>query len=315
MSIRIALFAASLLMIAVGCSEPNPIPDPSDSNGQPAQMPTANGAANGVHSDRTATPDEQWVETRVSEARNRLQTSEAGQLVWRSIKAHGGLDRWYENGPIFFRFNYRPLGGQTVRDTYQVVDTWSARARHELADERAIQFGWDGEKAWVRPADAELDITPRFWALTPYYFIGMPFVLADPGVNLEMVGEKMLDGQPYRVVKVTFGEDTGDAPDDYYVLYFEPETHQVRALRYVVSYPGFFPDGGHSPEKLMYFEGEQTVRYITLAERYPTHKWDPETEQPGEKVTDIQLDEVEYRPDTSADFFEIPGGARILEGY
>lgn len=265
--------------------------------------------------DQTATPPESWVTERVAESKERLQASEAGKLVWSSIEAHGGLQRWFENGPLHFRFNYQPLGDGTARDTYQTIDTWSSRARHQLADNQDVEFGWDGQQAWKKPADAELSVNPRFWALTPHYFVGMPFVLGDPGVNLEMVGEKELQGESYNVVKATFDDGTGDAPDDYYVLYLHPDTNKLRALRYVVSYPGFFPEGGHTPEKIMLYEGEQTVEGITFAKNFPTHKWDTEAEKPLDKVTAIEMSDVEYRPDTPKAYFDVPEEAKVLEGY
>lgn len=262
-----------------------------------------------------ARPLSDWVDERVAESKQRLEGSEAGRLVWKSIQAHGGLDRWFSNGPIFFRFDYQPLGDGTVRDTYQTVDTWRSLARHEMADDRDTEFGWDGEQAWVYPADAELELNPRFWALTPYYFVAMPFVLADAGVQLESLDDAELRGETYDIVKVTFAEGTGDAPDDYYIVYFDKKTSEVAALRYVVSYPGFFPEGGHTPEKLMVYEGGISLDGITLAQNYPTYKWDAQTGVPGEKVTAIEMSALDFRPGLAKTFFEAPEGARMIEGY
>jgi hypothetical protein len=314
------LFAVSLL---TACESPQT--NEAEATDPSATAPAEDQAEARIEEQQaeTATPAEDWVATRVDESQKRLQSTRAGEIVWESINTHGGLTQWFGNGPMHFRFNYQPLGDGTTRDTFQTIDTWSARARHQMADDRDTEFGWDGEKAWVKPADAELSVNARFWALTPYYFIGMPFVLADPGVNLELIGDKKLargegekaESKTYKVVKATFGEGVGDAPDDYYVLYFDQNQSELRALRYVVSYPGFFPDGGHSPEKIMFFDGEQTAEGITLAERLPTHKWDAEAERPLEKVTDIEVSELAFRPDTPADYFEVPEGAKVLEGY
>jgi hypothetical protein len=62
-----------------------------------------------------------------------------------------------------------------------LVDTWSSRAVHTLAADSSVSFGWTGSEAWVRPAGAEVPTTPRFWALTPYGYVSIPFVFADPG--------------------------------------------------------------------------------------------------------------------------------------
>ncbi len=259
---------------------------------------------------KTAAPQTEWVSERVLEAKNRLSESPAGELLWRSIETHGGLEKWFANGPIYFRFNYRPLGDSPYRDTYQTVDTWSSRARHQVADDQNVEFGWDGKDAWISPPDAELTTNARFWALTPYYFIGMPFVLADPGVFLKNEGTTELHGRPHDVLRATFGENVGDSPDDYYVIYLDAETGHVGGLRYIVSYRGFFPDGNHSPEKLMVYEGEQTVDGITLAKQYSTYSWDIENSERGEKVTHTELTDLEFTLDS---FFEAPADAKILE--
>lgn len=265
----------------------------------------------GVHD--VAVPKEAWVADRVENSRERLMENEAGNIVWESIKAHGGLTRWFANGPIFFRFKYEPLGERTTRDTYQTVDTWSSMARHYYAVDEAKQFGWTGEQAWYVSQDDKLDINPRFWSLTPYYFIAMPFVLADPGVNLEYLERQTLGDEEFDVVKATFGEGVGDAPDDYYIVYFDTETRHVHGLRYIVSYKGFFPDGGHSPEKFMRYEGRQRVEGITLAKNFPTYKWNKDEGTIGEKVTAIEMSEVEFKPDVKKEYFEVPDEAKIQE--
>ncbi len=261
-----------------------------------------------------ATPKEAWVEQRVAESQTRLaDDGEAGQLIAEAIAYHGGLKTWWLNGPLGFRFTYEPVDGEGVRNTYQIVDTWRARARHEMVDEPEKMFGWTGEQAWVN--HAEPSVNPRFWALTPYYFIGIPFVLADEGVNLEMDGQQEFEGTTYDLVRATFDDDTGDAPDDFYVIYLHPETRRVAGVRYVVSYPGFFPDGGTSPEKFMAYEGTQTVEGITFPATFRTFTWKPEQQTHGELVTEIEMAEVEFKPDTKDAFFEPPEGATLLKGF
>lgn len=262
---------------------------------------------------RPVRPPSSWVDSRVEESTQRLKASEAGALMLAAIDAHGGLSRWYNNGPIGMRFRYEPVNKKMIRDTYQVIDTWSSRARHNKPGEPDKTFGWDGSKAWATYKDEA--IAPRFWALTPYYFVGVPFVFADAGINLSVAGETTFEERTYDLVKVTFAANTGDAPDDFYIVYIDRETRRVGGVRYIVSYPGFFPDGGHSPEKFMAYDGAQTISGITLPETFRTFKWDPEARQHGELVTNSMLTEVSFLPDTPTSFFTIPKGADIIEGY
>ncbi|MEM6362715.1 MAG: hypothetical protein AAFX57_07080 [Bacteroidota bacterium] len=260
-----------------------------------------------------AKPKQEWVTERAAAAKARLWASEAGKLVWQSIEYHGGLEKWWSNGPVYFRFNYQPKPGTgTPRDTYETADYWSSKTRHQRVSNQNEEYGWDGSQAWYYPADAEIPYNTRFWALTPYYFAGMPFVFADEGVNLTMEEDIAFEGNTHHVVRVTFGENVGDAPDDYYVLYINTETSRLAAIRYIVSYPGYFKDGGHSQEKLMTYEGEQVVNGITFPEKHRTFMWEEDGE-PGAYVTDITLSDIEFRPNTDLSYFQRPEGSHTMQ--
>lgn len=246
---------------------------------------------------------------RIEAATKRLSATEAGGLVLEAINAHGGLEKWYAQSPLYYRFNYRPVAkDQTVRDSYILNDYVNARAVHESADQEGMTYGFDGEDAWKHPAGADLSVGPRFWSLTPYYFVGLPFVLADEGINFERLPDAELGGTSYHKVKVTYEAGTGDADEDYYVLWLNPDTKQMDALNYIVSYPGFFPDGGHLPEKLMVLSGKTTIDGITLPTGYTT-RW---SEKPDEVITNITVSDYDFRPETKDDAFARPADAEVV---
>jgi hypothetical protein len=255
-------------------------------------------------------PKESWIEERVRQTDERLNNSLAGQKVWKAMEAHGGLQQWYANGPLQFHFNYQPLDGNSPRNTIQISDNWSAKVRHKMAVDTSRQFGWDGSVAWALPNASEIPFDARFWALTPYYFVGIPFVLGDEGVHLEKLGADTLNGKRHDLIKVTFEEGLGDAPDDYYILYLDPDSGKVTGYRYVVSYPAYFPDGGHTPEKIMVLEGQQEIIGLLFPEGYQTFMW--EDQQKGEHVTNITLSDLSFLPDLPQTYFEVPQGAEVM---
>lgn len=288
--------AASLTLILVGCSSA-PAPAASAPAGPPDAAPI----------------DEAWVARRVEAARARLDASEGGRLVWRAIEAHGGLATWLAHGTIAFDFDYRPLA-QPERRMYtrSRVDLWRSRAtQRELGEAADAELGWDGERAWIAPAPEAFPSTARFWATTPYYFVGIPFVLGDPGVRFEVLPDAELDGVAHRIVKASYESGTGDSPDDYYVLYLHPETHRVSAIRYVVAYPGFFEEGQHSPEKLMRYEGLHEVAGVLVPARLDTYAWDAEAAAIGERVTDVEVANVALGERWPASIFAPPEGAIV----
>lgn len=252
-----------------------------------------------------------WVHQRVNGAKDRLAKSEGGQLVWESIEAHGGLEKWFANGALSFHFDYQPLDGKVRRNSFQTIDQWSVRSVHELATDRSVHFGWDGANAWVYPDTAEVPVNVRFWANTPFYFLGLPFVVSDEGIQYEVLPADTLDNRVYDLVRITFKGETGDAPDDFYVLYIDQQTKLLGALRYIVSYPGFFPDGGHSPEKIMKVKGLTNVDGIRLSSGYETYWWKESVA--GEHITNIDVSDVSFKKELSEDFFEMPEGSRIQE--
>ena len=259
-----------------------------------------------------AKPKAEWVTKRVEEAKARLESSEAGQLVWKSMEFHGGLANWWSNGPVYFRFNYQPRNGTGVpRDTYETADYWSSRTRHQRVSDESEEYGWDGTNAWYKPDTASIPYNTRFWSLTPYYFAGMPFLFGDEGVTLTLEEPATYEGEEYHIVTVTFGEGVGDAPDDFYVLYIDQEDSRLSAIRYVVSYPGYFPDGGHTQEKLMTYEGQQTIGGITFPEKHRTFMWEADGSI-GDYVTDITLSDVIFRPETESSYFNAPADSYIM---
>ena len=246
---------------------------------------------------------------RIAAAHDRLNASPAGRLVAESIEAHGGLESWYGQSPLYYHFDYRPQDGKgKVRDSYILNDYVNARAVHQVADNMDVTYGFDGKDAWQNPADAELVVSPRFWSLTPYYFVGLPFVLADDGIIFEQLEPRELDGTTYNPVKVTYESGMGDADDDYYILYINPDTKQLDALNYIVSYPGFFEDGKHLPEKLMRLTDKTTVSGITLPGGYLT-SW---SDKPNENITTITVSDYEFRLDTDVDAFDRPAEAKVV---
>ncbi|MDQ3031586.1 MAG: hypothetical protein M3Y87_04155 [Myxococcota bacterium] len=257
-----------------------------------------------------------WVSRRVDEARARLDSSEGGRLVAQAIEAHGGLSTWLAHGTIEFDFDYQPLDRPERRmNTRNRVDLWRSRAtQRELGEGADAELGWDGERAWIRPGPDAFPSPARFWATTPFYFVGIPFVLSDAGVRLEMLDDAELDGVVHHVVKASFEPGTGDSPGDYYVLYVHPDTNRVSALRYVVAYPGFFPSGGHSPEKLMRVEGLHEVSGVLLPARLDTHAWDGETQTIGDRVTAIEITNVRFGERWPASTFAPPReGATVID--
>lgn len=192
-------------------------------------------------------------------------------LVMESIVAHGGTEKWYGNGQLQFQWKYfmTDRGPEAVVDTVQTVDPSTMAVVHEVVG-KDIRFGMNGGEVWIRPQGAEFMPPPRFWALTPFYFVGIPFVFNDPNANFEILPEEMeFEGKAYTQVKVTYEKTAGDSPDDYYVLLIDPETKLTRGAYYIVTSDLVAKDGP-APPKFITLDDLTDVGGVKLASGHRT---------------------------------------------
>lgn len=149
-----------------------------------------------------------------------------------ALEAHGGIAKWKSFASVEFDQTWTSAKG--VKKDHQLFDL---RSRDGLITSDAYTLGASKGEVWIKPAlDALGGTPPRFYMWTPFYFFGMPFVFADPGVVQESLGKKMFQGQEFDAVKVTFQKGTGDSSDDFYTAYLDPKSGQMKLVSYVVTY-------------------------------------------------------------------------------
>ncbi len=205
-----------------------------------------------------------------------------------------------------FAINY---GGQTMLQGVFTFDTPVGKSRIEAADGTVMVF--DGKDAWVSPKDAPVPPgMTRFHLLTWPYFIAAPFKLADPGTHLDDAGNKPLDA--HRILptgKLTFGENVGDSPDDWYIVYRDQDTSRLAAMAYIVTYGKSAHDAEKEPHLAVY-EAYEQVGGVTLPTRMTMWNWDPKLGKVGEALGTLEVFNYRFvEPDETT--FVQPDGARI----
>lgn len=223
-----------------------------------------------------------------------------------ALKAHGGIELFRQYGSVEYDLRNWPLGESGFVNDHHLIDL---KSRKILITGDRYKVGFDGKDVWALPGDAKLPGPPRFYVSTPFYFFGMPFLFADSGVVQKPLGAKSLNGKPYDVAKMTFKEDVGDTPEDYYIAYFDKKTHLLHLLVYIVTYPPFRE--GKSVEQLdqhaIVFDGWQKVSGLLVPKKVTFHGW--KNDQLGEAFVSCTFENVSFqkgRPDANR-FLKLPG--------
>ena len=216
------------------------------------------------------------------------------------ITAHGGLAQWNKMKALSFSFKR----GETMETQKIALDNRKCFIKRE----GAFELGFDGDQVWVTPNKTAFGKgSPRFYHNLLFYFYAIPYVLADPGIIYEEVTPRVIDGKTYPGIKIAYQDSVGDAPDDYYIAYFDPDTGLLYLLLYTVTYYEGAPNEKYNA--LIYPEWEK-VNGLQLPKKMAGYKFAAGTigDKRYERIFEnIQLSEVAF-PDG---LFERPEGAEI----
>ena len=185
------------------------------------------------------------------------------EVVARMIEAHGGLEKWRSAPTVSFEAALLPPGADAPLVHRVTVEQGARRAYLDFPGMNA-KISWDGEKAWSE--NWKGPFPPRFFALLSYYFMNLPWLAADPGVNLSEPGTGKLWDDPteYITVKMTFDSGVGDTPDDYYILYIDPKNYRLRAAELTVTYADVLPPDVDVMTDIIVYEEFATVDGLTV---------------------------------------------------
>ena len=184
------------------------------------------------------------------------------------VSAHGDLGKWRSAPTVSFEDLFKPAGNQKATVSKVTVEQGRRRAYLDFPESDA-HIAWDGKQAWSENWRAPYP--PRFLALLNYYFLNLPWLARDSGVILGEPGKATLwkDAIEYITVKMTFGAEVGDTPDDYYILYIDPKTYRLKACEYIVTYASILPpDAKATPPHVLVYDAFSTVEGFVVPTRY-----------------------------------------------
>ncbi|MFQ5777539.1 MAG: hypothetical protein ACE5IP_05985 [Terriglobia bacterium] len=188
------------------------------------------------------------------------------EAVARMIETHGGLEKWRLAPTVSFEDALQPADAPSPMVSRVTVEQGARRAYLDF-HEMGARISWDGEKAWGE--NWQGPYPPRFLALLSFYFANLPWLAADPGVNLSEPGTGRLWDDPteYITVKMSFEAGVGDTPDDYYILYIDPNSYRLRAADLAVTYAGILPPDVKAITEIIVYDEFATVDGLTVPVR------------------------------------------------
>ena len=199
------------------------------------------------------------------------------------LDAHGGLDKWKAAKTLSF----------SMGEELYTIDMDSRMTRVEMPEKT---FGFNGQEVWVTP-DSGREGNEEFMYNLFFYFFGMPFVLADPGVQFEGLDPMVYDSISYNAIEVTFEEGIGNSPKDEYIILSDPETNQMKWLMYKATFGA--QQAGERFNLVRYAKWER-VNGVLLPQ---VIEW---TAYEGESTTGVQ-DVVQFEKVTLSDKKMEPG--------
>ena len=194
------------------------------------------------------------------------------------------------------------FGGKKILDAKITMLTNSSKIRIDKKDGSKLIY--NGDKVMLCPKDAS-DKRARFDMFTWSYFFGLPYKLSDPGTALEIKQNRSLDAEKYTTAKLTFSEGTGDAPDDWYIVYINPENHVITAAAYIVTYgSGEDISKAESDPHMIVYKDYALIDNIPISTQWDFYGW---TEEKGktDKLGEAMISDVVFLEE-NASLFEEP---------
>lgn len=241
---------------------------------------------------------------------NNRQESENGEdaasTFVKSIEAMHNKSSWDDKDAVAFDIELSFNGEQRL-DARITSLTNSSQVRVEKKDGTILFY--NGEQMFLHPNDAEAN-SARFDVFAWQYFFALPYKVSDPGTKLEVLEQKRMMGNILKRARLTFDENTGDSPDDWYLLYQESDTGLLHAAAYIVTLGKNIEEAEKNPHAIIYRD-YVVESGIPVSTRWTFHNWSEE-DGFGEQIGEAVISNISF-PNADDALFEEPANSRVLK--
>ncbi len=221
------------------------------------------------------------------------------EIFNKVLEAHGGKATWEGMNTL------RYTRGEGAKAELHTIDLKTRKSLIEV--EGKYKLGSNGKDVWVGPhRDSFPGKSPRFTHNLHFYFVAIPFVFLDPGVNVKDGGKVESGGKQFHLINLTFGDNVGDAPEDQYNMYVDPQTFKVDFITYSVTY---FDKTRATKYNALKYDWMDANGLLAPA-KYTGYKW--ENEALGDQRYESLFSQQNYsKSPAEASKFDVPEGAYI----
>ena len=222
------------------------------------------------------------------------------EIFGKGLAAHGGIDKWNSFQTVSYVLNSQENKQE------QLIDLHTRKVR--ITDSLFV-LGFDGEQVWVEPNLKSFgNGSARFYHNLYFYFFAAPYVLADPGIKYEDLGEQTISGKTYHAVKISYNQGVGDSPKDYYVAHFNPDTYLMELLLYTVTY---YSKEAHEKYNALVYEWQE-IDGLQVTKSMKGYIYNTDSSKLGDLRYEAQFEDVKFSKEVPANaLFDMPEIAEI----
>ena len=197
------------------------------------------------------------------------------------------------------------FGGKPYLEGNFTQETGGGKIKLTKKDGSIIVF--DGIQVYGKGIADKNKGKARFNIFTWPYFLGAPYKLNDGGTKWSDFTNQKWNNESLETGKLSFEPETGDAPDDWYVIYKNKENILVGAA-YIVS----FGKGKEAAEKephAIKYNNFTDVSGIPFSTDWSFHLWNLE-EGYTDLIGEVKLSNIKFLNEAD---FTIPEGSNLIE--
>lgn len=166
---------------------------------------------------------------------------------------------------------------------------------------------YNGKEVYTNKADTDLG-KDRFDIFTWSYFVTIPYKLNDEGTIWSDFHDRPFYGETVPTGKLTFENNIGDAPDDWYVVYKNPKNYLV-GTAYIVTFGKDKKASKIEPHAVKYTNFSE-VDGIPFAKNWTYHLWTNENGF-GDQIGEATLTNVTFSKSNDT-LFKKPENATLV---